>query len=113
LLKLLGVSDADVTRDYMLTEEAEAACRQFLNQVEAEADTRQEPLVAASPPTHAAIEAVLHRLATRYGSAEAYFTQKGVAPALLRTFIESALEPPDSVGKSQPEESATQPAPSS
>lgn len=94
LLKLLGVSDADIVRDYMLTAEQEPLCRELLEKEEdAEDVSRREPAVAKEPPNRAAIEAVLRRLAAEYGGALSYFVGLGVPAEQIELLIDNVLEP--------------------
>jgi protein-tyrosine phosphatase len=93
LLKLLGVSDDDVLRDYMLTSEYEPLARQLLDEVEAgEAASRREPRVAKEPPSRLAMQRVLERIEGEYGGAFGYFREHGVSPEMLSAFVGSRLE---------------------
>jgi protein-tyrosine phosphatase len=93
LLKLLRVSDIDVIEDYMQTAEAEPRMKRLLCDIEGPAESR-EPRVAREPVDRRAIECVLQRLESQYGTAYNYFLRHGVAPASLNALIEGFLEPP-------------------
>jgi hypothetical protein len=92
LLKLLRVSDADVVEDYMLTGYFEPEMKQLLARHEDVAGSR-EPRVAREPVSRRAIECVLERLESQYGSAYNYFQRLGVPAAALDSLIEGLLEP--------------------
>jgi protein-tyrosine phosphatase len=92
LLKLLRVSDADVIEDYMLTAQVEPQMKRLLGGVEEAAEAR-EPRVAREPVDRRAIECVLERLESQYGTAYNYFVCHGVAADHLNALIESLLEP--------------------
>jgi hypothetical protein len=92
LLKLLRVNDADVVEDYMLTAAAEPAMKQFLCAVEGSTAMR-EPRVAREPVDRRAIECVLERLESQFGTAYNYFLRHGVAAESLDTLIEGLLDP--------------------
>jgi protein-tyrosine phosphatase len=91
LLKLLRVSDTDVIEDYMLTEWAEPQMKRFLNSVEDAGESR-EPRVAREPVDRRAMECVLERLESQYGTAYNYFLRHGVKHSDLNALIESLLE---------------------
>jgi len=93
LLKLLRVSDTDIVEDYMLTGQSEAEMKQLLAGVE-DAEEACEPRVAREPVCRRAIECVLERLESQYGTAYNYFLRHGVSPDNLNALIESLLEPP-------------------
>jgi protein-tyrosine phosphatase len=92
LLKLLRVSDADVIEDYMLTAQVEPQMKRLLASIEEAAEAR-EPRVAREPVDRRAIECVLERLESQYGTAYNYFLRHGVAAEHLNALIESLLEP--------------------
>jgi protein-tyrosine phosphatase len=92
LLKLTRVSDMDIVEDYMLTERAEAEMKRLLASVEDSVESR-EPRVAREPVDRRAIECVLERLESQYGTAYNYFLRHGVAPDRLNALIESLLAP--------------------
>jgi hypothetical protein len=94
LLKLLHVGDADVIEDYMLTGYFEPEMKQLLARHEDGIESR-EPRVAREPVSRRAIECVLERLESQYGSAYNYFVRLGVAAPALNALIESLLEPLD------------------
>jgi hypothetical protein len=93
LLKLLRVRDTDVIEDYMLTGPEETAMKRFLSGVEDAVDAR-EPRVAREPVDRRAIECVLERLESQYGTAYNYFLRHGVASSALDRVIDSLLEHP-------------------
>jgi protein-tyrosine phosphatase len=93
LLKLLHVADTDIIEDYMLTAQAEPPMKAFLERIEGPGESR-EPRVAREPVNRRAIECVLERLESQYGSAYNYFRRRGVAAARLDALIEALLEPP-------------------
>jgi hypothetical protein len=93
LLKLLRVSDTDVIEDYMLTAQAEPQMKQMLAGLE-DPITSREPRVAREPVERRAIECVLQRLESQFGTAYNYFLRLGVASANLDALIESLLEAP-------------------
>jgi hypothetical protein len=93
LLKLLRVSDTDVIEDYMLTGYFEPEMKQLLARHEEGIEAR-EPRVAREPVSRRAIECVLERLESQYGTAYNYFLHLGVPAPALNTLIESLLEPP-------------------
>jgi hypothetical protein len=93
LLKLLCVSDADVIEDYMLTAEAEPEMKRFLYATEGAVESR-EPRVAREPVDRRAIECVLERLKSQFGTAYNYFLHHGVAADRLNALVEGLLEAP-------------------
>jgi protein-tyrosine phosphatase len=93
LLKLLRVSDSDIIEDYMLTQQSEAKMKQLLGGIEDTVEAR-EPRVAREPVDRRAIECVLERLESQYGTAYNYFLRHGISPDRLNALIESLLEPP-------------------
>jgi protein-tyrosine phosphatase len=99
LLKLLRVSDTDVIEDYMLTEQAEPQMKRFLGSIEDAAESR-EPRVAREPVNRRAMECVLERLESQYGTAYNYFLRHGVAHSDLNALIESLLEIQPRAGES-------------
>ncbi len=88
LLKLLGVSDADVLEDYMLSsagfKRALALWRESDVPVPASG-------LAVEPPEGAWLQAMLDWLETR-GGAEAHLLASGASPELLARFREAMLE---------------------
>jgi protein-tyrosine phosphatase len=92
LLKLLRVSDADLIEDYMLTAAAEPQMKRFLGRIEDASESR-EPRVAREPVDRRAMECVLERLESQYGTAYRYFLRHGVPAASLDSLIETLLEP--------------------
>jgi hypothetical protein len=92
LLKLLRVSDGDVVEDYMLTAQAEEQMKRLLDSHDDTLGARA-PRVAREPVEHGAIESVLERLESQYGTAYNYFLRQGVLPADLNALIENLLEP--------------------
>jgi hypothetical protein len=92
LLKLLHVSDADVIEDYMHTGYFEPEMRSLLARYEDGVESR-EPRVAREPVSRRAIECVLERLESQYGSASNYFIRLGVPASSLDSLIEALLEP--------------------
>ncbi len=91
LLKLLHVGNSDVIEDYMLTGYFEPEMKQLLARYEDSVESR-EPRVAREPVSRRAVECVLERLESQYGSAYNYFLRYGVPAASLDTLIESLLE---------------------
>lgn len=92
LLKLLHVGDADIIEDYMLTALHEPRMKDLLGWAEELHGTR-EPRVAREPVSRRAMEAVLERLESQYGTAYNYFSRNGISSGVLGGYIESMLEP--------------------
>jgi hypothetical protein len=92
LLKLLHVSDADVIEDYVHTGYFEPEMKRLLAMHEDGVENR-EPRVAREPVSRRAMECVLERLESQYGSASNYFARLGVPGASLDGLIEGLLEP--------------------
>jgi hypothetical protein len=92
LLKLLRVADADIIEDFMLTASWEAPMKQLLDSMEDPIESR-EPRVAREPVDRRAIECVLERLESQYGTAYNFFLRHGVFAGRLNALIESLLEP--------------------
>jgi protein-tyrosine phosphatase len=93
VLKLLGVDNEDVVRDYMLTGDDYTLARGLLNEVEPQENHDNEPIVVREPPSLEGIEGVLKALESRYGGAHAYFGELGVREDLIEAFVEGVLEP--------------------
>ena len=91
LLKLLRVSDGDVIEDYMLTGEVELQMKRLLDRHEDTLGVRA-PRVAREPVQQGAIENLLERLESQYGTAYNYFLRHGVSPVDLNALIENLLE---------------------
>jgi hypothetical protein len=92
LLKLLRVADADVIEDYMLTGYFEPEMKHLLARFETVEEAR-EPRVAREPVSRRAIECVLERLESQYGTAYNYFLRFGVPATTLNALIDGLLEP--------------------
>jgi hypothetical protein len=94
LLKLLGVSDADVIEDYMATTPFIADALQLVWDAEKANPidrVQAESRLSREPPKREAMEAVLRRL-EEYGGAYAYLLEHGAAPRTLNRLIQRLLE---------------------
>jgi hypothetical protein len=93
LLKLIGVSDEDVIADYVLSGDASATARPLLS-IDGKDDPAQNTSrVVREPARRELMEAVLHKLHSEYGGANAYLRRHGVPKYKLDRLIERTLEP--------------------
>ena len=76
----------------MLTGHFEPEMKQVLSRYEDGVESR-EPRVAREPVSRRAIECVLQRLESQYGTAYNYFLRFGVPAPALNALIEGLLEP--------------------
>jgi protein-tyrosine phosphatase len=93
LLKLLGVSDADVIADYVLSGDAAATVRPLVTEDGGDDPTQSESRVVREPATRHLMELVLQKLDSEYGGAYAYLRHHGVPKHKLDRVIEKLLEP--------------------
>lgn len=94
LLKLAGVSDADVIDDYMASEPFTAPALELVRQQEAagrEDQIHTESRVSGSPPKREAMVAVLARL-EELGGARRFFLERGAAPRTLDRLVAKLLD---------------------
>ena len=88
LLKLLGVDDATIIEDYLLSTATLDAAHALVRADEPPDQVGMGSRVANEPPSLEAMRAVLDRLERHYGGAEAYFLANGLSRrriASLRT----------------------------
>jgi hypothetical protein len=93
LLKLLGVSDADIIADYVMSGDASAAAAPLLIEDGGDDPTQSESRVVREPAQGHLIELVLAKLESEYGGPEAYLRKFGVPKHRIQRFIERNLEP--------------------
>ncbi len=79
LLKLLGVDDATIIEDYLLSAETLDAAHALVRADEPPDQVGMGSRVANEPPSREAMRAVLDRLEEHYGGAEAYFLANGLS----------------------------------
>ena len=78
VLSALGVSEADVLEDYMLSSSSLDACHEVLAEFEGTPPGAMQSRVAREPPNRAAMQEVLRLLNGHYGGGAAYLRFHGM-----------------------------------
>jgi hypothetical protein len=92
LLKLLGVNDADIAADYVMSGDAASTAKPLVTENGDDPTMSESRVVREGAQPHL-IELVLAKLESEYGGPRAYLRKYGVPKHKIERFIERTLEP--------------------